>query len=169
MTTTAPAALAFAATLALDPSRGREAIALLSRDLGPVAAESGPIPFETTDYYAEEMGGPLVRRIAVFRDPFDPLRLPEEKRRVMEIERSGSGDDGRRRVNVDPGYLTLRKVVLASRKDASHRILVADGVFAETTLAYHHGSFTPYPWTYADYRRSDVVEFFNRARAALPR
>ncbi|MFN3467301.1 MAG: DUF4416 family protein, partial [Candidatus Brocadiales bacterium] len=46
-----------------------------------------------------------------------------------------------RPVNIDPGYLTSSKLVLASTNDYSHRIYLKKGIYAEVTLRYVKGAF----------------------------
>ncbi|MDQ7780666.1 MAG: DUF4416 family protein [Planctomycetota bacterium] len=72
-----------------------------------------------------------------------------------------------RRINLDPGYVTQAKVVLATAKDFSHRIYLRDGIYAEVTLKYGKGTFHPWPWTFPDYRQESYISFFNAMRAAL--
>jgi hypothetical protein len=72
-----------------------------------------------------------------------------------------------RPLNLDPGYITLAKLVLASTKDHAHRIYLSQGIYAEITLNYRAGSWQPLPWTYPDYRRSDFQEFFTNCREYL--
>jgi len=69
-----------------------------------------------------------------------------------------------RRVNIDPGYLDLSRLVLASTKDFSHRIYLNQGVYAETTLIFKAKTFQPLEWTYPDYRTSEYIEIFNQIR-----
>jgi hypothetical protein len=72
-----------------------------------------------------------------------------------------------RPLNLDPGYLTLAKLVLASTKDHAHRIYLADGIFAEVTLAFRRGAWQPHDWTYPDYCRADFHAFFMQCREQL--
>ena len=65
-----------------------------------------------------------------------------------------------RPLNLDPGYITLAKLVLASTKDHAHRIYLGDGIYAEVTLAYRDRRWQPLEWTYPDYRRDDYQQFF---------
>jgi len=70
-------------------------------------------------------------------------------------------------VNLDPGYVTPAKLVLASCKDYTHRAYLARGVYAEPTLAYTGGRWQAHPWTYPDYRTAEYHAFFDRLRDRL--
>ncbi|MEI8217519.1 MAG: DUF4416 family protein, partial [Elusimicrobiota bacterium] len=67
-------------------------------------------------------------------------------------------------MNIDPGYVTPAKVVLASTKDYSHRIYLSDGIYAEVTMMFQKGSYVFLPWTYSDYQSKAALQFFNRIR-----
>jgi hypothetical protein len=71
-----------------------------------------------------------------------------------------------RPVNIDPGYLMLGKLVLASTKDRAHRIYLRDGIYAEECLYYVAG-WQSRPWTYPDYQRADYQQFFDQVRERL--
>lgn len=129
----------------------------------PIDAASEPRPWNVSDYYRDEMGDEIWRQYLALRDLADAGALVPWKRRTIEMEDLWRVARGRR-VNLDPGYLDRNKVVLASTKDAAHRVYVADGIFAEPTLWFAHGSFRPWPHTYRDYAADDAVEFFNGVR-----
>jgi hypothetical protein len=69
-----------------------------------------------------------------------------------------------RPLNLDPGYLTLGKLLLASTKDFAHRIYLGRGIYAEVTLQYKHGAWRHHEYTFADYRRADYQRFFSQCR-----
>jgi len=71
---------------------------------------------------------------------------------------------GKRRVNIDPGYLTEAKLVLLTTKDYSHRVYIGRGIFGESTLYFKGKTFNAWPWTYPDYASQDIVSYFNRVR-----
>ena len=73
-------------------------------------------------------------------------------------------ESGRRKVNIDPGLLNLSRFVLATSKDGSHRIPLADGVFAEVTLMYEKGGYRPLEWTYPDYRSGEYLRILGDIR-----
>ena len=72
---------------------------------------------------------------------------------------------GGRRVNIDPGYLDLHKVVLASTKNASQRIYLRSGIYAEATLFYDNGKFHGMAYTYRDYLWAESLDFFAQLRS----
>jgi hypothetical protein len=88
------------------------------------------------------------------------------KRWTNEVE-SETALNGKRRVNLDPGYMTLGQFFLATTKDQRHRVYVGDGIFVEPTLFFENGLFQPFPWTYRDYRSDEYLRYFQQARAKL--
>jgi hypothetical protein len=129
----------------------RQAIRALEKEYGPIDCRSEPMPFDVTDYYQEEMGGPILRMFVSFEDLVDPERLAEIKIRTNEIE-SELAADGRRKVNLDPGYMDVCKVVLASAKYNGQKIYLSHGIYADPTLRYEKGHFHPYPWSFPDFQ-----------------
>jgi hypothetical protein len=139
----------------------------LERLYGPVALTSAPFPFVQTDYYERSMGPGLSKVIWAFAELIEMARLPAIKLATIELEeelaRSGEFPE-QRPLNIDPGYLDLSKLVLASAKDHSHRLYLADGIFGEVTLYYREKAWHPWPWTFPDYREPHVRAFFETAR-----
>ncbi len=140
--------------------------ALLTERFGEVVLCSPVLRWDHSGYYDEELGVPIRRRFLFFGPVVDTASLPDIKRQTREIEELFSVE-GRRRINLDPGYVTLAKVVLASRKNYSHRIKIGTGVFAELELFYRDGRFNMMPYTYSDYRDEGVLRIFTRARGFL--
>ncbi len=134
---------------------------------GDVVLTSPKFDFAETDYYEPTMGPGLLKQFWAFETLIDPARLPEIKRQTNDWEAAYSQlgqHDERRPLNLDPGYLTLAKLVLASTKDHAHRIYLAQGIYAEVTLRYQHRGWKAWDWTFPDYRRSDYHEFFDQCR-----
>jgi len=141
-----------------------EAVERLSEILGEVDLSSPLFDFDFTDYYRREMGPNLVKQFF----SFERLRPPEDlvwlKRRTSACERAYRKPDGGRRVNLDPGYWSDAKLVLASTKNYSHRIAIGRRIFAEVTLRYHQGRLQWFEWTYPDYRTPLALDFFEKVR-----
>lgn len=137
---------------------------------GPVALASERFDFVETDYYKPTMGAELKKQFWAFERLVDPAALPAIKRatNVWEDELAADGGyDEERPLNLDPGYLSLAKLVLASTKDHAHRIYLADGIYAEITLAYRGGRWRSHELTFADYQRADYQAFFDECRSYL--
>ena len=133
--------------------------------LGAVDRRSEALPWDASQYYEKEMGGGLLRRFVSCEPLASPEKLAEAKLRTQEVEAKYSMPSGGRRINLDPGYLDSFKVVLASTKNASQRIYLRSGIYAEATLFYHDGGFHGLPYTYADYLWPMAGEFFTEIRA----
>lgn len=140
-------------------SASRESISsiaeLLEEHMGPVDYVSRETIFDQTDYYHAEMGGPLFKRLFGFDLLIEPQALPAIKKRCAALETEWAVE-GRRRINIDPGYVALDKLVLATGKPASHRIYLDQGVWADLTLTYQRGGFQPLPWTYPDFEAGEL-------------
>lgn len=130
----------------------------LAERLGPLDQVSALIPFTYTRYYEAELGAGLWRQFVAVRDLADPGCLAATKHLTNALE-AATAVGGRRRVNLDPGYLTPGKLVLATTKDHAHRVYLGDGIYAEVTLAYRGGRFAPWPWTYPDYASGEYSVF----------
>lgn len=139
---------------------------------GPVAIESPSFQFTQTDYYQPTMGPDLRKVFFAFSRPFGQGDLAEVKLQTNEWEQDYARQANHaepRPLNLDPGYLTLGKLVLASTKDFAHRIYLARGIYGEVTLHYKHGHWRPHEWTFADYRSGDYHDFFSQCRELLHR
>lgn len=143
----------------------KEVESILINEFGPIDLQSDVFPFNLTDYYVDELGEGILRKYISFEKLIDIVRLPDIKIWTNEIEKNFSDkDSGKRKINIDPGYLTLSKMILATTKNYSHRIYLRDGIYAEVTLHYHNKSFTPWDWTYPDYKLEKTINFFNKVR-----
>lgn len=151
-----------------DPDLIQRAIRLLTQHFGPTDEVSELWPFDSTDYYELEMGEGLQRQFASFESLVDPAALASIKLLTNQLEGRIAHEcavpDDRRPVNLDPGYISMSKLVLATTKDYSHRVYLGQGIYAETTLHYEHGAWQPWPWTYPDYADRRYHAFFERVR-----
>ena len=135
----------------------------LSCSFGSVDVVSSWMPFDYTDYYEPEMGSPLFRRMLTYKVLIKQKELPAIKLATNRLEQSYS-QSGRRRVNIDPGYLLYERFVLASGKNFSHRIYIGSGIYADLTLIYQRGAFEKLPWTYPDFGDEPMLEFLAQVR-----
>ncbi|MCM8796097.1 MAG: DUF4416 family protein [Candidatus Omnitrophica bacterium] len=136
---------------------------ILKKYFGLIDFESQILPFEHTRYYEKEFGYPLKREFVSFKRLIIPSRLAKIKIITNKIE-NRLALSGRRRINIDPGYLNLSKVVLATTKDYKHRIYINKGIYEEVTLFYENKTFNAFAWTYPDYKTPEYIAIFNRIR-----
>lgn len=140
----------------------------LCLSFGPVEYISPVLPWAHSSYYEKEMGPDLKRAFIFFKDHVKPELLADIKNITNKIEvyfkSETTSNMPVRPVNIDPGYMTLSKVVLASTKDYSHRVYLGKGIYAEVTLYYMNRSYQPFPYTYPDYRSEEYISMFNTMR-----
>lgn len=160
-----PPAMLFTGLIYRDAEIAESAKIKLSDKFGEIYRQSIPIPFTFTDYYNREMGGDLNREFISFKKPIEIDALPEIKLTTNNIESElAEPSSGNRRINIDPGYITPDKMVLATTKNWGHRPYLTKGIYAELTYIFRKGTFTPLEWTYPDYRTKEVVAIFNEWR-----
>jgi len=135
----------------------------LTASFGPIDLRSPAFDFIFTGYYAPEMGGDLKKRFISFQRLIMPDSLADLKNATRRIEADFS-IDGKRAVNIDPGYLEESKLVLASTKNFSHRIYLRDSIWAEVTMRFAGGKFIKHDWTYPDWSQDLAIDFLMKVR-----
>jgi len=133
------------------------------KGFGPIDYKSPVISFAYTDYYEKEMGGPLKRKFISFKKLIPPEKIAKIKLLTNSIENKFSVNK-KRQINIDPGYVTDSKLILATTKDYFHRICLNHGIYAEVTLMWRKGGFKPFEWTYPDYRSKEYIDILNYIR-----
>ena len=141
------------------------ALAMLIEAFGEIDGESERFSFsrEFSDYYDEELGGEGRRVIFSFREAVDPSRQAEIKIATNEMERILS-EDGNRKINLDPGFMSSGRLMLATTKKLGFRIPLEDGIYTELTLFWAKGGWHKLPWTYRDYQSEKVQRFLTETR-----
>jgi hypothetical protein len=155
-------------------SRHGEAIQWATRQMSAawddISLKSELFDFEETDFYRQSMGSQLKKQLFAFNTLLDPANIAQSKLLANNWEdnyKSQSSHPEIRPLNIDPGYITEAKLVLATTKDRDHRIYLAHGIFAEVTLHFQEGKWQSARWTYPDYQRHDYHEFFIQCRELL--
>jgi hypothetical protein len=135
---------------------------------GPTDWISPAFFFDRTKYYEKEMGWPLHRRFISFKTLVRPQDIVEIKWKTNALEKEES-QRGKRKINIDPGYVALERLVLATGKNYTHRIYLSKGIYADLTLIFQRGSFSPLVWTYKDYGDPESIDYFNGVRERYKR
>ncbi|MBU1076294.1 MAG: DUF4416 family protein, partial [Spirochaetes bacterium] len=147
---------------------------VLEKQWGKVDEQSDLFPFDLSDYYKDEMGERLLKKFYSFKMLINREDIVDIKIRTNRIEEEIKADDKNcgRDINLDPGYITLSNVTLATTKDFRHRIYLGKGIYLENTL-YYDGKKKTYmeweEWTYPDYRMQEYKDFFNKIRQTYHR
>lgn len=150
----------FFAIMYADDGIYKSALRDLNKEFGENDEESKPFEFNMTQYYEGEMGKGLLKRFVTAKELIDKERLAEIKILTNSIEDRYAGENRSRTINIDPGYITHSKLVLATTKNYSHRIYLRDGIFAEVTFNFRKNSIEFNQWTYPDYKLPAATEFF---------
>jgi len=130
---------------------------------GPTDWISKKLIFKRTRYYEKEMGWPLYRRFISFSRLISSDSIVAIKLTTNKIENEHRFDK-KRQINIDPGYISLERLVLATGKNYIHRIYLTKGIYADLTLVFHAGTFNPLVWTYPDYADEATISYFNMIR-----
>lgn len=147
------------------PEKGlvERVIGELSGMFGPVDRISEEYLFDRTRYYEKEMGWPLHRRFVSFERFIRPEQIVPTKLRTNRVEQQYL-HEGKREINIDPGYISPERLVLATGKNYVHRIYLSEGIYADLTLVFSKGRFEPLMWTYKDYADPVIRGYFEKVR-----
>ncbi len=138
-------------------------LAILEEKWGAIDYISAAIPFDYTSYYRKEMGASLVRRFISFQTLVPPDMLPDVKLFTNKVEERFILE-GKRVVNIDPGYISQAHLILATGKAYTHRPYLRDGIYADLTLIFEKHTFRRLEWTYPDYADKSTISIFNNIR-----
>ncbi len=137
----------------------------LKSEFGDIDFRSENLEFSYTGYYEKEMGTPLFRVFVSFQNLVDPADLSTIKNWTNRIERDNAlTADGKRSLNIDPGYLNPTAYILATSKNYAHRIYLGKGVFAQQELLFERSRIRTLDWTYPDYRSFEYQEVLRKIR-----
>ena len=142
-----------------------KAMEILKREFGEIEDACDEFSFseEFSNYYDDELGGEGMRIIYSFKDTVDPSRQADIKEFTNNVEAMFS-KDGKRLINLDPGFINHGRLMLATTKNTGFRIPLKRGIYTELTLFYARGEWHKFPWSYRDYQSPLVQEFLTRVR-----
>ncbi len=157
----------FLAVMYTDTSIMEEAIDSCKARFGDIDTQYGPLEVNRfTDYYDAEMGKGIKKLYIFFKELIKRGELAVVKTFTNNIEQRLIKNKSRL-VNLDPGYLSIDKLILATTKDFYQRIYLSEGIFAEITLHYQKGRYRYFSWTYPDYKDREVQTFLEQVRTQL--
>ncbi|HOJ43076.1 MAG TPA: DUF4416 family protein [Syntrophorhabdaceae bacterium] len=140
-----------------------EALKTLEKNIGAIEDKTHVMLFNHTGYYEKEMGSELKRIFILFNTLINRESIVDIKLMTNDMEKHLSINE-KRQVNIDPGYISLENIILATTKNYTHRIYLGSGIYADLTLIFKKGTYTPLEWTYPDYASNDIISIFNNWR-----
>jgi len=144
----------------------KKALRELIKKFGDIEYESKEFRFNFTDYYKKEIGSNLLKRFVCFKKLIKKENLAYIKAFTNKLEERYK-KKGKRRINIDPGYITTDHLVLASVKKRPHRIYLSKGIYVDINLIFRRKDCINLPWTFPDYRLKLNQEFFLKIRKNL--
>jgi len=145
-----------------DKKRIEKVKSILSKRFGLIDYESYDLKL-ITNYYEDELGPNLVRQFYAFKKLINRDKIAEIKLYTNRLEDKLKVNT-KRIINIDPGYLSLGKFILATTKNQQQRIYLKNGIFAECALRYKNGGFVTWDWTYPDYATEAYRKVLNEIR-----
>ena len=142
---------------------------ILVKKFGNIKKELPEYKFNFTDYYEKEMGKNLKKRFIVFSKPITQKQLVDIKIKTDRIEKQLSTprklqsnfrgfknrrflNAGKRTINLDPGYLTKKELVLASWKQKPFKYNAGKNVYYHKVLEFKNNKAMIFNHTFKDYR-----------------
>jgi hypothetical protein len=157
----------FLAVMYLDDRMKDLSLARFAERFGLPDLQYGPLAVsDFTEYYTAEMGNGIKKVYLTFEKLIERRELSAVKIFTNALEQA-CAQGSKRIVNLDPGYLTNDKLVLASTKDYFHRVYLDSGIYAEVTVHFRKGKYRFFSWTYPDYKEQGVERLLEQARAKL--
>jgi len=133
---------------------------ILKEKFQDIKAESQPYDFDQfTSYYEKEMGKNLIKTFIIFKKKIEKQDLIKIKQQTTEIEKEFAVNNNWI-INLDPGYLNEKELVLASfKKGTNYKENLGEGVYAHKVLEFKDKPII-FWHTFPDYRVEENQEFF---------
>jgi len=131
----------------------------LKNNFGKIISKSSEYDFNFTDYYEEEFGNNLKKIIIIFDKKINKNDLVEIKNKTADIEKNYSIEN-KRKINIDPGYVNNKEIVLASFKGKDFKEDLGEGVFGHKVLGIENGKIISFFHTFPDFKNEVVQNFF---------
>lgn len=137
---------------------------VLEKKFGDIKTQSKEYSFDLfTSYYKKEMGNNLVKRFLIFNYNISKKELIKIKKQTAEIEKQFSKNN-KRTINLDPGYLNEKELVLASfKRGTNYKEELGEGVYAHKVLEFKDNKAITFWHTFPDYRVKENQEFFMKS------
>lgn len=156
----------FTAILTSDPKLLDETLKRLKKYFGEHDHISPWVDFTFTNFYEPEMGPNLKRCIVSFKKLLPSQVLPKAKKWTQKVENKFRVE-GKRKVNIDAGYIDYCKLVLASGKFGGHKIAITDECYADMIMSFEKGKWLPFSWCFPDFESGIYDKSLTAIRSLL--
>ncbi len=154
----------FCGIIASDMKLMEKAINIMEKRFSKTDCRSKLMDFDKTRYYVEEMGEGLKKYFVSFTKLIRMEQMPDIKIFTNHLEEKLSRNKNKRDINLDPGYMTLANVTLATTKPFQHRVYIGKGIYLENTLRFRNKQYTDWEWTFPDHRTEEYKSWFMEMR-----
>ena len=131
----------------------------LKNNFETIISKSSEYDFNFTSHYEDEFGSNLKKIIIIFDNKINKKDLVEIKNKTADIEKNYS-IDGKRKINIDPGYFNGKEVVLASFKRKRFKEDLGNNIFVHKVLEIENWNFKEFFHTFPDFKSKLVQDFF---------
>ncbi|HLD02935.1 MAG TPA: DUF4416 family protein [Candidatus Nanoarchaeia archaeon] len=155
----------FAAILYSSDEMLYKSIAELKKTFGEVDFETKEYDFgKFTKYYEREMGKNLRKKFVFFKE-FSNINMADAKKMTMGIEKRFSVD-GKRKVNIDPGYLNENEMGMPTTKYLKFKTLLKEGIYNQIIYRFDDG-IKEAEGAFPDFRSDEVKSIFAKVFISL--
>lgn len=132
----------------------------------------GEVDFETKDYdfgtfthyYEKEMGQNLKKKFVFFKKSSE-MNMADAKKSTIELEKKFSSN-GKRRVNIDPGYINRDEMGMPTTKYLRFKTLLKDGIYNQVIYRFENG-IKEAEGAFPDFRSEEVKRIFAKVFISL--
>lgn len=132
----------------------------------------GNVDFETqeydfgkfTNYYEKEMGKDLKKKFIFFRELSD-IHMADLKKLTIQLEKKFS-IDGKRQVNIDPGYINEKEMGMPTTKYLKFKTLLKEGIYNQIIYRFE-GEIKEAEGAFPDFRDEKTKDIFAKVFISL--
>jgi hypothetical protein len=125
----------------------------LINEYGAIVKESESYDFTSfTSYYEPEMGAKINKKFLIFDKKISKRDLIEIKNHITLLEEKYSKKKNRT-INLDPGYISSKELVLATVKGKGFKEQISDKIWLHKVLEFKDDFVITFYHTFDDYKK----------------
>lgn len=143
-----------------EPALNSRLVDVLREWYGPWQREvASPPLWNAPTSYRTESGQDLGHWILVFRGDYSLAEVSKAKVIAMQVEdHFRRADDGTRRFNLNPGFVSQEGMFLLSHKPAQNRWQLSEGIWVEQQMTAVNGELVPLENLFDEFRSSQRLD-----------